>query len=187
MAPGVVDARPNGVAVKMFRALTSGDPQRIAEVSRRLIGESSVWHRLIHPNIQPYLGYCLDLGVSVALISPFCGNGSILKYTAINPSADKLQLVKDAANGLSYLHSQNIIHCNLQSNNVLVTEQGRAVLADFCHAKVIGEVGYSTQMLAGSAAELFPSSETNLNVDDQFSKKSDVYAFAMLLLRGIHK
>ena len=65
-----------------------------------------------------------------------------------------------------------------------MTEQGRAVLADFCHAKVIGEVGYSTQMLAGSAAymapELFPSSETNLNVDDQFSKKSDVYAFGML-------
>ena len=63
-------------------------------------------------------------------------------------------------------------------------EQGHAVLADFGRAKVIGEVGYSTQILAGSAAymapELFPPSEVNVNVDDLFSKKSDVYAFGML-------
>jgi serine/threonine protein kinase len=65
-----------------------------------------------------------------------------------------------------------------------VDEQGHAVLTDFGHAKVIGEVGYSTQRLAGSAVymapELFPPSEVNVNVDDLFSKQSDVHAFGML-------
>jgi serine/threonine protein kinase len=114
-----------------------------------------------------------------------CGNGTILKYIANNPSTNtRLKLVQEIATGLKYLHSQNVIHGDLQCNNVLVDEQGRAVLADFGRAKVIGEVGYSTQILAGSAAymapELFPSVEANLNVDEQFSKKSDVYAFGML-------
>jgi serine/threonine protein kinase len=56
-------------------------------------------------------------------------------------------------------------------------------LADFDRAKVIGKVGYSDPVLAGSAAymgpELFPPSD-NVNVDNQFSKKSDVYAFGMV-------
>jgi len=181
-AAGVVDARPVYVAVKIFRASTNDDPERTADVSRRLIRESKVWLRLNHPNIQPYLGHCSDLGLSVALISPLCGNGTILKYIAIKPSANKLRLVQEVATGLKYLHSQNIIHRDLQCNNVLVNDKGHAVLCDFGGAKVIGEMGYSTQILESSAAymapELFPG-EVNM-VGDQFSKKSDVYAFGML-------
>ena len=71
---------------------------------------------------------------------------------------------------------------------MLVDEAGHARLTDFGRAKVIGEVGYSTQMLAGSAAymapELFPL--TDANVDNLFSKKSDVYAFGMLCFEVIH-
>lgn len=185
MAAGVVDARPTyvTVAVKIFRP-PSDDPLRTAEISQLPARESSVWVRLNHPNILPYLGHCSNLGLTVALISPFCAGGTIKKYNSINPSADKPQLMKDVANGLSYLHSQNIIHCDLQCNNVLVDELGRAVLANFDRAKVIGEVGYKDTLLVGSAAymapELWPSIEVNVNVDDQFSKKSDVYAFGML-------
>jgi len=111
-------------------------------------------------------------------------DGAILKYISINPSASTLRLVQEVATGLKYLHSQNVIHGDLQCNNILVDEPGHAVLSDFGRAKVIGEVGYSTQILAGSAAymapELFPSGEVNVNIDDLFSKKSDVYAFGML-------
>ncbi|KIM73795.1 hypothetical protein PILCRDRAFT_80709, partial [Piloderma croceum F 1598] len=154
----------------------------------RLIRESSVWLRLDHPNIQPYLGHCSDLGLSVALILPLCGNSTVMKYIAINPSSNKRQLVKDVIKGLDYLHSKDVIHGDLQCNNVLVDEAGRARLTDFGRAKVIGEAGYSTQMLAGSAAymapELFPSTE--VNVDNLFSKESDVYAFGILCFEVSH-
>ena len=47
---------------------------------------------------------------------------------------------------------------------------------------MIGEVGYSTALLAGSAAymapELFPRGE--VNIDELFSKESDIYAFGMV-------
>jgi serine/threonine protein kinase len=174
--------RKNPVAVKVFRATKNDDPEERAAINRRLIRESNVWLRLKHPNIQPYIGHCSDLGLTVALISPLCPSGNIKRYITINPSANKLQLIKEVAVGLKYLHSENVIHGDIQCNNVLVNEQGGAVLSDFGRAKVLGEVAFSTKFLAGSAAymapELLPLDE--VNVDDQFSKKSDVYAFGML-------
>jgi serine/threonine protein kinase len=181
---GIVGATPAFVAVKIFRASSNGDEEEMEAISRRLIRESRVWLGLDHPNILPYLGHCCDLGLSVALISPLCDHGSIMKYIAKFPSTNRLQLVKDIAKGLQYLHSHNVIHADLHCKNVLVDELGHALLADFGRAKVIGEVGYSTALLAGSAPymapELFPSSEPEVNVNELFSKPSDVYAFSMV-------
>jgi len=102
-----------------------------------------------------------------------------MKYITKNPSYERLPLVQGIAQGLQYLHSQNIIHGDLQHNNVLVDEEGYAVLTDYGRATVIG---YSTPILAGRAAymapELFPANEVNMN--ELFTKKSDVYAFGML-------
>jgi len=76
-----------------------------------------------------------------------------------------------------------IIHCDLHCNNVLVNNAGQAVVTDFGRAKVIGAVGFSTPMLAGCAPymapELFPQ-QGEVDIDQLFSKKSDIYAFGML-------
>jgi serine/threonine protein kinase len=68
--------------------------------------------------------------------------------------------------------------------NILVDEGGYARLSDFSRAKVIGEAGYATALVAGSAPymapELFPFTEAEVEVDELFSKQSDVYAFAMV-------
>jgi len=63
--------------------------------------------------------------------------------------------------------------------NVLVNEEGHAVLTGFNRAGVIGKEGYSSSLLAGSSAYMAPEllSQTDVDVDDLFSKKSDVYAF----------
>jgi serine/threonine protein kinase len=54
---------------------------------------------------------------------------------------------------------------------------------------VIGEAGYiSTGLLVGSAAymapELFPTEE--VNIDELFSKRSDIYAFGMICFEVSH-
>jgi serine/threonine protein kinase len=63
----------------------------------------------------------------------------------------------------------------------LVDEEGHAQLADFGHARVIGEAIDRTTFVGGSiqymAPELLP--ENDVDVDGLFSKQSDVYAFAM--------
>jgi serine/threonine protein kinase len=65
--------------------------------------------------------------------------------------------------------------------NILVDEEGHARLVDFGRARVIGEAIYRTAFMAGSAPymppELLP--ENDVDVDELFSKQSDVYGFAM--------
>jgi len=185
--PGIADPSNIFVAVKIFRVSTKEESKQTAtDINRRLIRESHVWLKLKHPNIQPYLGHCSNLGPlgqSIGLVSPLCGNGTILDYVGKNPLANRLQLVKDVIRGLQYLDAQDVVHGDLHCNNVLVTEEGSAVLADFGRAKVIEKAGFSTTMFVGHtsymAPELLPPDDS-VDRDEQFSKKSDVYAFGML-------
>jgi serine/threonine protein kinase len=180
--PETVGATPTFVAVKLFRATPGEDQAATDATGRRLIRESNVWLRLKHPNIQPYLGHCRGLGPTLALVSPFCERGCILKFLKKNLIENKSPLIKDVASGLEYLHSADVIHGDLHCKNILVDDKGHALLADFGRSKVLGESGYSTAFLAGyapyMAPELFPSGD--VEVDTLFSKKSDVYAFAMV-------
>jgi len=175
----------NFVAVKLFRMSMNGGLKdlRPEKVMQRIARESKLWFSLNHPNIQPYLGYCLRLGKSVALVSPYCGNSTIMTFISNNPGIDKFPLVTDVAEGLSYLHSINVIHCDLNCNNILVNASERAILTDFGRARMIGDVFYSTPLMAGTAQymapELFPPTD-EVEINELFSKKSDVYAFGIL-------
>jgi len=175
---------PVMVAVKIFRGMHNDTTEKVAAVSRRLIRESNTWLRLSHPNIQPYLGHCANLAPSVALISPFCGHGTVMRYIKEHPSDEHLRpkFVIDVIKGLEYLHSRNIVHGDLQANNVLVDDAINARLSDFGRAKILGEAGYSTALLAGCAPymapELFP--EDDISVDNLFTPWSDIYGFGML-------
>lgn len=176
---------PISVAVKIFRGMHNDTAEKVEAVSRRLIRESKTWQRLNHPNIQPYFGYCANLAPSVALISPFRDHGTVMSYMTKHPSDEYLgpKFISDIANGLEYLHRHNIVHGDLQANNVLVDEEINARLSDFGRAKILGEAGYSTSLVAGCppymAPELFPEDE-DLNINDLFTTMSDVYAFGML-------
>jgi len=176
------DATTTFVALKIFRISMHETQEKIEDVTRRLVRESKVWQKLHHTNIQPYLGYCSDVGLSVALVSPLCSNGSIMKYIFSNPSASRLQLVREVARGIEYLHSLDVIHADLHCKNILVDEEGHARLVDFGRARVIGEAGYRTAFMAGTAPYMAPEllpTNNDVDVDHLFSKQSDVYAFAM--------
>ncbi|KAJ7666116.1 hypothetical protein DFH06DRAFT_1185969 [Mycena polygramma] len=88
------------------------DQETLERTSKYLYQEARIWRQLEHPNILPFLGISLDLGLSPALISPLCSSGPIMKYLQQNSmnEKEKLQMVIGVANGLVYLHSQGIIH-----------------------------------------------------------------------------
>ncbi|KAG6328811.1 hypothetical protein ID866_10279 [Astraeus odoratus] len=66
------------------------------------------------------------------MVSPWMENGNAYEYVQ-NPLVDPRPLLSDIAEGLHYLHSHEppVYHGDLQGKNVLISDDGRALLTDF--------------------------------------------------------
>ena len=51
-----------------------------------------------------------------------------------------LQIFHDLASGLSHLHRNDVVYCNLNPQNVLLGKDGRAKLGSFMHAKLLPDI-----------------------------------------------
>ncbi|KAG8953579.1 hypothetical protein FRC00_006221 [Tulasnella sp. 408] len=95
------------VAAKRLRlGVRATEPKRLAF---RLARELKVWAGLQHPHILPLLGFYLgDDYKSAMLISEYMDHGDLKNYIAkVKPPLDeRLSLVRDLTDGLTYLHTQ---------------------------------------------------------------------------------
>ncbi|KAF9271739.1 hypothetical protein BGZ68_003125, partial [Mortierella alpina] len=85
----------------------------------------------------------------------------------------KVQIAKGVSLGLAYLHCQGIIHCDIKSSNILLTEHKEAKICDFGLAMRVGESG-GGGTLQWMAPEL-------LQIPPEYTSKSDVYALGMVM------
>jgi len=102
---------------------------------KRFLQELVRWQKLRHPNITPIYGYCKStFGPPTALsyISPWMQGGRVPEYLRHHPETDRMKLAVDVAQGLAYLHDNDLIHGELMGSNVLVNHvNGRALLCDY--------------------------------------------------------
>ncbi|GMN44975.1 hypothetical protein TIFTF001_014159 [Ficus carica] len=108
-----------------------------------------------------------------------CLHGNILEFAA------RLDIAIDVAHAITYLHMYTdhpIIHRDIKSSNILLTENFRAKVADFGFARLAadsdsGATHVSTQV-KGTAGYLDPEYLRTY----QLTEKSDVYSFGVLLV-----
>ncbi|KLO04563.1 kinase-like protein [Schizopora paradoxa] len=134
---------------------------------------------LSHPNLLPFVGYLLVEGFP-ALVTPWIEGGNLrdrIKHGNLSGSEE----ARGIADGLSYLHSKSIVHCDLKSANVFLSMTDSPLSADFGLSRFVEKdetilYTHADDSLGGprwSAPELFESS--------QFTVETDVWAFGMLL------
>lgn len=94
--------------------------------------------------------------------------------------AEAKQLFENVCQGLSYAHSQDIIHCDLKPGNIMILEDGRAKVMDFGVAKksIEGETGART--VAGTPAYMAPEQQKGF-----MRKQSDVYSLALCFYEAL--
>jgi len=92
--------------------------------------------------------------------------------------SQKLKIAREIALAMTYLHSFNppIIHRDLKPENVLIDKFGTAKITDFGLSRFMSE-NIQTMTFAGTPAYLAPE----VLMENQFSKKSDVFAFDLIL------
>ncbi|KAJ7907602.1 kinase-like domain-containing protein [Mycena leptocephala] len=74
-------------------------------------------------------------GYPPCIVTPYMRNGTMIDFVKTRngtlPDRRVDQLLFETAQGLAYLHSQNIVHGDLRGGNVLIDDREHAQLADF--------------------------------------------------------
>nr|AFK43156.1 unknown [Lotus japonicus] len=194
---GVYDTQD--VAVKLLDWGEEGQrtEAEVASLRAAFIQEVAVWHKLDHPNVTKFIGATMgsselriqtDNGL-ISMPSNICCvvveylAGGTLKSYLIKNRRRKLafkvviQLALDLARGLSYLHSQKIVHRDVQTENMLLDKTRTVKIADFGVARV--EASNPNDM-TGETGTLGYMAPEVLN-GNPYNRKCDVYSFGICL------
>ncbi|KIK01522.1 hypothetical protein K443DRAFT_98448 [Laccaria amethystina LaAM-08-1] len=174
--------RDQQVCLKVIKIYKQSHVNHLLKVFAK---EAILWSQLSHPNLLPFYGiYYLEDGHGrVCLVSPWMNNGHIRDYLLENPRVDCTLLVSDVAAGVTYLHQKAIIHGDLKGVNILVTESGKACLADFglsnhVDAEMLTWTSESSANTGGTVRWQAPEFFDPENENSKSTKETDVYAFS---------
>ncbi|KAF8577558.1 kinase-like protein [Ramaria rubella] len=171
------------VALKLVRFYGRTEQEQQG-AQRRFLSEAGLWADFQHPRILQFYGVCQHGDRAFFMVSPFLQNGNAVDYlTNVNPDANRRQLLLEAAEGLLYLHSRNpsVVHGDMKGANILITDYGAAVVADFGLSKINHEA--TTTMLKGAGSPRWMAPELFAPGDGPSrTTMSDVYAFGHVML-----
>nr|XP_033777665.1 LIM domain kinase 1 isoform X2 [Geotrypetes seraphini] len=110
------------------------------ETQRTFLKEVKVMRCLEHPNVLRFIGVLYKdkrLNFITEYIKGGTLRGIIKSMDSHYPWSQRVSFARDIAAGMTYLHSMNIIHRDLNSLNCLVRENKSVVVADFGLARLM--------------------------------------------------
>ncbi|EJD00914.1 kinase-like protein [Fomitiporia mediterranea MF3/22] len=162
------------VAVKRLRFYMQEDVKLLFEK------EIYVWSKLSHPNVLPLLGYAFDqLTGCPLLVSEWMQKGSAWTCVNSKPDCNLLQLITGVAKGLAYLHERGVVHSDVKSDNIVVSESEDALICDFGCSRMIDASRSLANLSTGIKGTVRYTAYEVLVHSTQYSRESDVWAFGM--------
>ncbi|KAK8540707.1 hypothetical protein V6N13_027023 [Hibiscus sabdariffa] len=124
-------------------AIKRAKKEHIEKLQTEFSSEVELLANIDHRNLVKLLGY-VNSGDERLIITEYVPNGTLRDHLdgqrgKILDFNQRLEIAIDVAHGLTYLHlyaGKQIIHRDVKSSNILVTESMRAKVADFGFARV---------------------------------------------------
>ena len=151
-----------------------------AQFAARFEQEAQVIGNLDHPNIIPLYRYGITDDVPWMALR-YVDGGDFAARLISRPLAvpEGIGILKEVAAALDYAHRKGVIHRDLKPQNVLLTGDGAAYLADFGIAKMLegsSSLKTSTGGILGTPAYMSPEQAQA----HQLGPYTDVYALAVM-------
>ncbi|KIO18682.1 hypothetical protein M407DRAFT_83657 [Tulasnella calospora MUT 4182] len=139
--------------------------------------EAATWQQLRHTHILEFIGTLRRDG-HIYIVSPFIDNGTLAEYVVRNPKVNKVRLLYETADAVNYLHMEGVVHGDIKAGNILIGNDGSALLCDFGLTRMTDARTSTCMKGAGSIRWMSPDLWDNA----PRSFQSDVYAFGMTIV-----
>uniref|UniRef100_A0A6B2L5E0 Protein kinase domain-containing protein n=1 Tax=Arcella intermedia TaxID=1963864 RepID=A0A6B2L5E0_9EUKA len=174
-----------GVVVAVKYLYNMEDPSN----ENKFLQEIAILSNLRHPNIINFIGWSKTkkqvnsvINASVAMVTEYMGGGTLHwsltnSYSFLSQTFHLLSnIILDIVRGMTYLHSRNILHRDLNARNILLDEHYKCKISDFGLSRLKAEHGSMTShigFLVCMAPEVY--------IGEEYSFQADVYSFGMVL------
>lgn len=143
---GVYPVRINGwanVQVALKRMRSTEDEEKNGEMTRLLEKEITALKLVSHPHVLRFYGL-VTFYTESGIVMPWIERGSLRRCFTHKIEVDRAQILKQIALAVAYIHSGTavpdgsvIVHGDIHAGNVLIDDNGSALLGDFGLCKLI--------------------------------------------------
>lgn len=168
------------VAIKVLRSDLLHDEAFLGRFRR----EARAVAALRHPNIVQVFDYDVSDDISFVVMELLEGDTLCTRVHDCRargqsmPLGEVLGISLDVLDGLAYAHGEGVIHRDIKPSNILLTKQGRAVIADFGIARIVGRSALTVPgSLLGTVNYMAPEQ----GLEGQSDARSDIYSLGVVL------
>ena len=171
-----------GVALKQLHRQTGGSPAAAELANKRAMREARLTARLNHPHAVPVYDVVEQQG-QLWLIMQFIPSitlAAVIEEVGPLEPEEAAKVGAQVASALAAAHAVGIVHRDVKPGNVLIADDGTALISDFGIAHALGDATLtSSGMIHGTPAYLAPEgargSEANF-ASDVFSLGATLYS-----------
>uniref|UniRef100_A0A3Q3FKF6 Inactive tyrosine-protein kinase 7 n=1 Tax=Kryptolebias marmoratus TaxID=37003 RepID=A0A3Q3FKF6_KRYMA len=171
--------------VVLVKSLQSRDEQLQLDFRR----EAEMFAKLSHPNVVRLLGLCKEAEPHYMILE-YYDLGDLKQFLRISKSKDdkvksqpistktKVSICAQVARGMEHLSNHRFVHKDLAARNCLISNQRRVKVSSLSLSKDVYNSEYFHYRQAWIPLRWLPTESV---FEDDFSTKSDVWAFGVLM------
>ena len=186
----IEEAKYEGLPVVIKQINVQQMNERDIEALRsRFLVECDRSSRLRHPNVVRFFGVYFPAEGRIpswVMELLYCDLNDLLEKNQVIPLEIKMSILHQIGLGLRYLHSQvpAIVHCDLNSRNVLVSKGLEVKITDMCAARLLSDHSHHQNSSCSKSfgTEDFMPPEVLVAKKLIIGRESDVFSFGCVML-----